>query len=141
MGWKDRWTIQGCATLGDRLWRYTGNADRTDVAALTEYSWSTGKEVARHKRAHRRGLDWGSGIWEPEGMAIVKDGVIKIWYGIVRGGREYLIFRRMETIEQHARELLDLLHSEDPQEDSAERQVVRGDLLVDIEDRQDHWMN
>lgn len=47
----------------------------------------------------------------------------------------------METIEQHARELLDLLHSEDPQEDSAERQVVLGDLLVDIEDRQDHWMN
>jgi hypothetical protein len=67
--------------------------------------------------------------------------VIKVWYGIVHADREYLIFRRMETIEQHARELLDLLHSEDPQEDSAERQVVLGDLLVDIEDRQDHWMN
>ena len=26
MGWKDRYV--GCATLGDRLWRYTGNADR-----------------------------------------------------------------------------------------------------------------
>jgi hypothetical protein len=44
--------------------------------------------------------------------------VIKVWYGIVRADREYLIFRRMETIEQHARELLDLLHSEDPREDS-----------------------
>jgi hypothetical protein len=29
-------TMQGCATLGVRLWRYTGNADRTDPAALTE---------------------------------------------------------------------------------------------------------
>ena len=80
-------------------------------------------------------------------MAIVKDGVIKVWYGIVRGEREYLIFRRMGpdkirstlTIEQHARELLDLLDSEDPQEDSAERQVLFGDLLVKIEERQDHW--
>jgi Phage 5-bladed beta propeller receptor binding platform domain len=33
MGWKDRSVMQGCATLGDRLWRYTGNADRTDPAA------------------------------------------------------------------------------------------------------------
>ena len=48
MGWTDRYVMQGCATLGDRLWRYTGNADRTDPAALTEYSWSSGKEVARH---------------------------------------------------------------------------------------------
>jgi hypothetical protein len=38
--------------------------------------------------------------------------VIKVWSRI-RGYREYLIFRRMETIEHHARELLDLLDSED----------------------------
>jgi hypothetical protein len=43
------------------------------------------------------------------------------------------------TIEQHARELLDLPDSEDPQEDSAERQALLGDLLVVIEDHQDHW--
>jgi hypothetical protein len=111
--------MQGCATLGDRLWRYTGNADRTDPAALTEYSWSTSKEVARHNEPKDAGWT-GSGIWEAEGMAIVKDGVIKVWYGIVRADREYLIFRRMEpdeirstlTIEQHARELLDLLTDE-----------------------------
>ena len=146
MGWEDRWTMQGCATLGDRLWRYTGNADRTDPAALTEYSWSTGKEVARHNEPKDAGWT-GAGIWEPEGMAIVTDGVIKVWYGIVRGDREYLIFRRMEPdeirsmliIEKHARELLDLLDSEDPQEDSSERQALLRDLLVVIEDRQDHW--
>jgi hypothetical protein len=45
----------------------------------------------------------------------------------------------MESIEQHARELLNLLDSEDPEEDSAERQVLLRDLLVEIEDRQDHW--
>jgi hypothetical protein len=80
-------------------------------------------------------------------MAIVTDGVIKVWYGIVRGDRQYLIFRRMEpdeirsmlTIEHHARELLDLLDSEHPQEDSSERQALLRDLLVVIEDRQDHW--
>ncbi len=72
-------------------------------------------------------------------MAIVKDGVIKVWFGIVRGNREYLIFRRMETIEQHARDLLDLLDSKGPREDSAERQVLHLDLLVEIEDRQNHW--
>jgi hypothetical protein len=65
--------------------------------------------------------------------------VIKVWYGIVRADREYLIFRRMETIEQHARELLDLLHSEDRRRTLAERQVLLRDLLVQIEDRQDHW--
>jgi hypothetical protein len=32
-------------------------------------------------------------------MAIVTDGVIKVWYGIVRGDREYLTFRRMEPDE------------------------------------------
>jgi len=146
MGWNDRYVMQGCATLGDRLWRYTGNADRTDPAALTEYRWSNGKEVARHNEPKDAGWT-GSGIWEPEGMAIVKDGVIKVWHGIVRGDREHLIFRRIEpdkirltlTIEQHAQELLDLLDSEDPQEDSAERQVLFGDLLVRIEERQDHW--
>jgi hypothetical protein len=65
--------------------------------------------------------------------------VIKVWYGIVHADREYLIFRRMETIEQHARELLDLLHSEDRRRTLAERQVLLRDLLVQIEDRQDHW--
>ncbi|HEY6686106.1 MAG TPA: hypothetical protein VI094_07860, partial [Propionibacteriaceae bacterium] len=63
MGWKDRWTMQGCATLGDRLWRYTGNADRTDPATLTEFSWSTGKEVARHNGPKDAGWT-GAGIWE-----------------------------------------------------------------------------
>jgi hypothetical protein len=38
-------------------------------------------------------------------MAIVTDGVIKVWYGIVCGDRGYLIFRRSTlTIEQHASE-------------------------------------
>ena len=96
MGWKDRWTTQGCATRGDRLWRYTGNAYRTDPAALTEYGWSIGKEVARHNEPKDAGWT-GAGIWEPEGMAIVTDGVIKVWYGIVRGDRQYLIFRRIAT--------------------------------------------
>ena len=72
-------------------------------------------------------------------MAIVKDGLIRVWFGIVRGNREHLIFRRMETIEQDARELLDLLDREDPQEDSADSQVLLLDLLVEIEDSQDHW--
>src|SRR6185295_4399382 len=114
-----------------------GNADRTDPAALTEYSWSSGKEVARHNEPKDAGWT-GSGIWEPEGMAIVKDGVIKVWYGVVRGNREYLIFRQigpgeitpMLAVEQHARELFVLLDSEDPQEDSVERQVLLGDLLA-----------
>ena len=61
MGWKDRYMMQGCATLGDRLWHYTGNADRTDPAALTEYSWGTGKEVARHSGPKDAGWT-GSGI-------------------------------------------------------------------------------
>ena len=61
MGWKDRYVMQGCATLGGRLWRYTGNADRTDPATLTEYSWSTGKELARHNEPKDAGWT-GSGI-------------------------------------------------------------------------------
>ena len=112
--------MQRCATLGVRLWYYTGNVDRTDpAAALTEYGWRSGKEVARHNGPKVAGWT-GSGIWESEGMAVVKDGVIKVWYGIVRGDRENLIFRRIAldkirstlTIEQHARALLDLLDSE-----------------------------
>jgi hypothetical protein len=146
MGWSDRWVMQGCATLGGRLWRYTGNADRTDPAALTEYSWSTGKEVARHNKPKDAGWT-GSGIWEPEGMAIVKDGVIKVWYGIVRGDREYLIFRRMEPdeirstlpIEQAASELLDLLADEDPHDDPPERRLLLGAVLALIEERHEHW--
>ena len=146
MGWKDRWTMQGCATLGDRLWRYTGNADRTDPATLTEYSWSTGKEVARHNEPKDAGWT-GAGIWEPEGMAIVTDDVIKVWYGIVRGNREYLIFRRMEpdeirsplTIEQAASELLDLLGDEDPHNDPPERQLLLGAVFALIEERHEQW--
>ena len=146
MGWTDRYVMQGCATLGDRLWRYTGNADRTDPAALTEYSWSNGKEVARHNEPKDAGWT-GSGIWEPEGMAIVKDGVIKVWYGIVRGDREYLIFRRMGpdkisptlTIEQHARALLDLLGDKDSHEDPPERRLLLGAVLALIQERHEHW--
>jgi hypothetical protein len=33
MGWKDRYVMQGCATPGDRLWRYTGNAVVLDLLA------------------------------------------------------------------------------------------------------------
>jgi hypothetical protein len=55
-------------------------------------------------------------------MAIVTDGVIKVWYGIVCGDREYLIFRRSTlTIEQHASGLL------------------LGDVLALIEERHEHW--
>jgi hypothetical protein len=50
--------MQGCATLGVRLWCYTGNVDRTDpAAALTDYGWRSGKEVAR-TTGQSRGLDW-----------------------------------------------------------------------------------
>jgi hypothetical protein len=57
MGWKDHYVMQGCATLGDRLWHYTSNADRTDPSALTEYSWGTGQEMARHNEPQESGLD------------------------------------------------------------------------------------
>ena len=80
-------------------------------------------------------------------MAIVTDGVIKVWYGIVRGDREYLIFRRMEpdeirstlTIEQAASELLDLLADEDPHDDPPERRLLLGAVLALIEERHEHW--
>jgi hypothetical protein len=38
-GWADRYTVQGFATVGGRLWRYTGDGtgtNRSDPAALTE---------------------------------------------------------------------------------------------------------
>jgi hypothetical protein len=38
-GWADRFTVQGFATVGGRLWRYTGDGtgtNRSDPAALTE---------------------------------------------------------------------------------------------------------
>jgi hypothetical protein len=102
--------------------------------------------VARHNEPTDAGWT-GSGIWEPEGIAMVTDGVIKLWYGIVRGDREYLIFRRMEpdqmkltlTIEQHARELLDLLADEDPHDDPPERRLLLGAVLALIEERHEHW--
>jgi len=50
-GWADRYTVQGFATVGGRLWRYTGDGtgtNRSDPAALTEYDWKNGGEVARH---------------------------------------------------------------------------------------------
>jgi hypothetical protein len=105
-----------------------------------------GKVVARHNEPTDAGRT-GSGIWEPEGIAMVTDGVIKLWYGIVHGDREYLIFRRMEpdqmkltlTIEQHARELLDLLADEDPHDDPPERRLLLGAVLALIEERHEHW--
>jgi hypothetical protein len=47
MGWKDRYVMQGCATLGDRLWRYTGNADRTDPAVAKLYAVLVAKNLSR----------------------------------------------------------------------------------------------
>ena len=73
-------------------------------------------------------------------MAIVTAGVIKVWYGVVRGDREYLIFRRSTlTIEQHASELLYLLADEDPHDDPPERRLLLGDVLALIEERHEHW--
>jgi hypothetical protein len=46
-----------------------------------------GEAVARHNEPKDAGWT-GWGVWEPESMAIVKDDVIKVWYGIVRGDRE-----------------------------------------------------
>ena len=102
--------------------------------------------MARHNEPTDAGWT-GSGIWEPEGIAMVTDGVIKLWYGIVRGDREYLIFRRMEpdeirptlTIEQAASELLDLLADEDPHNDPPERRLLLSAALALIEERHEQW--
>ena len=51
------YTVQGFATVGGRLWRYTGDgtgANRSDPAALTEYDWKNGGEaVGRHNEPRR----------------------------------------------------------------------------------------
>ena len=91
------------------------------------------------QRAQRRGLDWlgylgARGHGDCQGR---RD------QGLVRNrpwDREYLIFRRSTlTIEQHARELLDLLADEDPHDDPAERRLLLVDLLALIEERHEHW--
>lgn len=77
-------------------------------------------------------------------MAVVTNSVIKVWHGIVRGDREYLIFSWSTlTIEQHASELLYLLADEDPHDDPPECRLLLGDVLALIEDatntgRSDH---
>ncbi|MBV8539457.1 MAG: hypothetical protein JO268_02660 [Pseudonocardiales bacterium] len=43
------------------------------------------------------------------------------------------------TVEQVAQELLDALRRDDPSRDSRERQVLLRDLVVEIEDRHEHW--
>ena len=56
-GWADRYTVQGFATVGGRLWRYTGDGtgtNRYDPAALTEYDWKSGGEVARQRTEGHR---------------------------------------------------------------------------------------
>jgi hypothetical protein len=93
----------------------------------------------------RAGLARASG--NQRAWAIVTDDVIKVWYGIVRGNREYLIFKRMEpdeirsplTIEQAASELVDLLGDEDPHNDLPERQLLLGAVFALIEERHEQW--
>jgi hypothetical protein len=63
--------------------------------------------VARHNEPEDAGWT-GSGIWEPA-IAIVTGGVIKVWYGIVRGDREYLRddSRTLSSAEARGRFILD----------------------------------
>lgn len=93
----ERYTMQGMGTVLGHLWRYTGNALRTDPAALTEYSWKTGLEVARHDDPKDAGWLGPGTRWEPEGSAIIRSDIdeIKILYGITRGpanDRTHLVY-------------------------------------------------
>ncbi len=47
--------------------------------------------------------------------------------------------RRTLTVEQAARDLLEVLGRDNPAGDSPERQVLLRDLLVEIEDRHEQW--
>ena len=70
-GWADRYTVQGFATVGGRLWRYTGDGtgtNRYDPAALTEYDWKSGGEVARHNEPKDTGYLRPGTRWEPDGL-------------------------------------------------------------------------
>jgi hypothetical protein len=67
-GWANRYTVQGFATLGGRLCCYTGDGtgtNRSDPAALTEYDWKNGNEVARHNEPKDTGHLGPSTRWSP----------------------------------------------------------------------------
>ena len=54
MGWKDRYVMEGCATVGDRLWRYTGNAPAKRWRATTSPKTRAGlARVSGSQRAWR----------------------------------------------------------------------------------------
>jgi hypothetical protein len=89
-GWADRYTVQGFATVGGRLWRYTGDGtgtNRSDPAALTEYDWNSGGEVARHNEPKDIGYLGPGTRWEPEGLTIVRTAPdqIRVLWGVARG--------------------------------------------------------
>jgi Phage 5-bladed beta propeller receptor binding platform domain len=99
-GWPDRYTVQGFATVGGRLWRYTGDGtgtNRSDPAALTEYDWKNGDQVARHNEPKDTGYLGPGTRWEPEGLTIARTAPdqIRVLWGVARGptsNREFLIY-------------------------------------------------
>jgi hypothetical protein len=88
------------ATVGGRLWRYTGDgtgSNRSDPAALTEYDWNSGAEVARHNEPKDTGYLRPGARWEPEGLTIARTAPdqIRVLWGVARGptsNREFLIY-------------------------------------------------
>jgi hypothetical protein len=92
--------VQGFTTVGDRLWRYTGDGtgtNRSDPAALTEYDWNSGNEVARHNEPKDTGYLGPGTRWEPEGLTIARTAPdqMRVMWGVARGptsNREFLIY-------------------------------------------------
>ena len=57
-GWADRYTVQGFATVGGRLWRYTGDGTGTNRSDPAASPSTTGTAVARWPgTTNRRTLD------------------------------------------------------------------------------------
>jgi hypothetical protein len=71
--------------------------------------------------------------------AIVKDGVIRVWCGIVLGYPGVLDLQADGDRRASCSGTARLAGQRRPGEDSGECQVLLRDLLVEIEDRQDHW--
>ena len=71
--------------------------NRSDPAALTEYDWNSGNEVARHNEPKDTGYLGPGTRWEPEGMTIARTAPdqIRVLWGVARGptsNREFLIY-------------------------------------------------
>ena len=72
-------------------------SNRSDPAALTEYDWKNGDEVARHNEPKDTGYLGPGTRWEPEGLAIARTAPdqIRVLWGVARGptsNREFLIY-------------------------------------------------